>query len=126
MLAQMRALRARVWTAPATRAQGVGWLAGMVRLEQMHCCSEMTDRLNDETGILYIPKFREYGIRVLDGGSSFVLLRFCPWCGVEIPTSLRDEWFQTVEKLGLEPASDDLPREFLGDGWWTRGAGNRD
>jgi hypothetical protein len=25
-----------------------------------------------------------YGIRVLDGGSSFLMIQFCPWCGARL------------------------------------------
>jgi hypothetical protein len=42
----------------------------------------MAERISDEETIRYIAKFREYGVRVLDGGSSYVVLRFCPWCGL--------------------------------------------
>jgi hypothetical protein len=51
------------------------------RQSETHFCSDMADRIRDETAISYVPKFREYGISVLDGGSSFIVLRFCPWCG---------------------------------------------
>jgi hypothetical protein len=26
----------------------------------------------------------EYGIRVHDGGTSYVAIRFCPWCGTDL------------------------------------------
>jgi hypothetical protein len=52
---------------------------------------------DDETAIIYIQKFREYGIRVLDGGSSFIVINFCPWCGKNLPASLRDEYVESVE-----------------------------
>jgi len=85
----------------------------------MHCCEEMIGRLSDETAVIYVAKFREYGIRVADGGSSFIRLRFCPWCGVQLPGSLRDEWFEALERRGLEPHSEHLPPEFLSDSWWV-------
>jgi hypothetical protein len=85
----------------------------------MRCCSDMEDRIRDETAICYIPKFREYGVRVLDGGSSFIVLRFCPWCGAVLPKSLRDRWFVALEGLGLDPHGDDVPAGFLSDEWWT-------
>jgi len=54
-----------------------------------HCCERMN--LNDGEGaaILYISKFNEYGIPVLDGGSSYITLEFCPWCGTKLPPSKR-------------------------------------
>ena len=82
-----------------------------------HCCDQMTDRLADgETAIKYIPKFREYGIPVLDGGSSVIEIAHCPWCGSPLPGSLRDTWFDTVGDVENPPA------EFRTDAWW-RGRG---
>jgi hypothetical protein len=48
--------------------------------------------LNDGEGaaILYVEKFGEYGIPVLDGGTSYIILDFCPWCGAKLPISKRD------------------------------------
>jgi len=85
----------------------------------MHCCSDMEDRIGDETAVWYIPKFREYGIPVLDGGSSYIVLRFCPWCGAVLPLSLRDRWFEALEGRGLDTYGDDVPAGFLSDEWWT-------
>ena len=80
----------------------------------MHCCEEMdqaTTRV--EFGICYNPKFREYGIPILDGGSSVLLVKFCPWCGIRLPDSLRAEWFDRLEELGLEPEDEALPADLL-------------
>jgi hypothetical protein len=63
----------------------------------MHCCNAIADHLTDGTALVHVPKFREYGIRVLDGGSSFIILEFCPWCGTRLPESLRDRGFESVE-----------------------------
>jgi hypothetical protein len=41
----------------------------------------------------YHPTFDEYGIIVHDGGPSFVVIAYCPWCGVGLPESKRDRWF---------------------------------
>ena len=40
--------------------------------------------------VRYLPVFREYGLLIHDGGSSFVRIQFCPWCGSRLPESLRD------------------------------------
>jgi hypothetical protein len=68
--------------------------------------------------ILYIPKFREYGIKLLVGGSGFQEIKYCPWCGRALPKSLRDEWFTIMETLRLEPDSPDIPQKYLSDEWW--------
>ncbi len=31
--------------------------------------------------IHYVEETREYGIIIHDGGTSFTLIQFCPWCG---------------------------------------------
>ena len=81
----------------------------------------MVQHLEGEDKVfIYIPKFREYGIRVLNGGSSFLLIRFCPWCGKHLPESLRNEWFEKLEKLNLEPNSSKIPQELLSDAWWNK------
>lgn len=84
-----------------------------------HCCAEMNRHLIEgEVAVRYIGKFREYGILILDGGSSLQEIRFCPWCMCGLPMSLRDEWFEQVDALGLEPDSPDLPERYKTDAWW--------
>lgn len=39
--------------------------------------------------IYFSEKFDEYGIIVHDGGSSFSVISYCPWCGSKIPLSKR-------------------------------------
>jgi hypothetical protein len=64
-----------------------------------HCCERMNLHLNDGEGaaIRYVPEFDEYGIPVLDGGTSYIALNFCPWCGAKLPASKRDEYFDKLE-----------------------------
>ena len=73
----------------------------------MHCCARLTE---PELALVYVAKLREYGVRVLDGGSSYVTIQFCPWCGTRLPPSLRAEWFATLDGLGLEPGEEGVPR----------------
>jgi hypothetical protein len=76
--------------------------------------------LNDpDIPLDFIPKFREFGLRVLDGGDSFIGIDFCPWCGQKLPTSLRDEWFDQLEQRGIDPESEEMPSEFKNEGWYT-------
>lgn len=67
--------------------------------------------------ISYLPKFREFGIQI-DDGLVVQLIEFCPWCGHQLPTSLRDDYFDELERLGLEPESSDLPLDLRSDAWW--------
>lgn len=94
----------------------------------MHCCDEMRRHLENDCPVHpdrfdcpdclvnYIPKFREYGLIVHDGGSSVIGIQFCPWCGTRLQTSLRDRWFEELQKLGIEP--DDAPEEYRTDAWY--------
>ena len=52
----------------------------------------MKEHVEDEDRIiLYWSKFREYLIPIHDGGSSGIVILFCPWCGKKLPPSLRAE-----------------------------------
>jgi hypothetical protein len=84
-----------------------------------HCCEQMKASIeNSEIPIRYTPKFREYGIEILDGGTSKLDLCYCPWCGTKLPESLRDDWFDRLEELGVDPFSDAVPEIFQDDRWW--------
>jgi hypothetical protein len=86
----------------------------------MHDCDGMQVISAEKSGLVYIPKFREYGIRIFDGGSSFIVISYCPWCGEKLPVSLRSEWFRRIEELNLEPDSLELPIDFATDQWWKK------
>lgn len=82
-----------------------------------HCCLEMARHLeDDELHVTYLPKFREYGIDS-KGSSSFQLIQFCPWCGSELPGSLRNEWFDEIDRQGLDEDGP-LPKHLTTDEWW--------
>ncbi len=84
-----------------------------------HCCSMMSSNLaGGETAISYVPKFREYGISVLDGGLSYIVISHCPWCGAILPPSLREDWFNEIEARGFEVGDVAIPAEFTSDIWW--------
>lgn len=97
-----------------------------------HCCDEMTIRVNHrcvqhpdpfecpDNLIYYSLQFDEYGIIVHDGGSSYIEITYCPWCGRKLPESKRDKWFEELEKLGFEDPlfREDIPRPFQTDEWY--------
>lgn len=68
--------------------------------------------------LIYVSKFREFGIEYTDGGSSYQLIVFCPFCGERLPESLRDEWFDALERLDLEPEDPGVPSTYATDEWW--------
>jgi hypothetical protein len=84
------------------------------------CCSELKSHI--EGGDLYLhfdPKFREFGVRYSDDGMSLQLIKYCPWCGSTLPSSLRIEWFDELDSLGLDPDGD-IPAIYRTDEWWTK------
>ncbi|THD03159.1 hypothetical protein B1810_11315 [Panacagrimonas perspica] len=86
------------------------------------CCAAMSDAIADpQNPVVYIPKFREFGLRILDGGTSTSEIAYCPWCGARLPTSLRDAWFDELEKLGIDISSDvDVPARYRGADWYQQ------
>jgi len=69
-----------------------------------------------DTPIVYSKKFDEYGIKVIDGGSSSVKLEFCPWCGESLPKSKRGEWFNELERIGIvDPWTETIPEKYQTD-----------
>jgi len=86
------------------------------------CCENMFNNIySEDVVIVYIPRFREYGIRILDGGSSKIKIEYCPWCGKTLPKSLAEEWFAHLKKMGIEDSrSKHLPREYRSDAWWKK------
>ena len=81
-------------------------------------CARHPDRFDClDCLITHIPKFREYGIIVHDGGTSRMTIAFCPWCGLALPASERDRWFQELDARGIDPSTDDIPDEFTDERW---------
>jgi len=95
----------------------------------MHCCEIMRNAIDSkclehpnlddcpDNIIQFISKFNEYGIPIRDGGSSKITIKFCPWCGKKLPESMRDKWFNEMESRGIDPWSDDIPKEFETGEW---------
>jgi hypothetical protein len=76
--------------------------------------------VDSDIPIVFSAKFREYGISVLDGGSSYIVIQYCPWCGTRLPGSLRDKWISTIAELGFQPGDKGIPVEFLDDRWYQK------
>jgi len=76
-----------------------------------------------DTPIIHVKKFNEYGLKIFDGGSSYILIDFCPWCGERLPESRRDEWFDELEKLGIhDPMNESVPDKYRTDEWYKDGS----
>ena len=84
-----------------------------------HCCSDMAQALvDDDRTVVFVPKFREYGIPINDGGTSYKLIQYCPWCGQQLPSSLRNEWFDKMDEMSIDPADQDAIPEAYRDARW--------
>lgn len=91
-----------------------------------HMCEEMASEFDDPcVMIAYLPHVREYGIRRLKVGRpvdhqplAIYPIRYCPWCGRKLPSSLRVKWEGELAKRGLSPDSPDIPKTFLTERWW--------
>jgi phage gp36-like protein len=55
-----------------------------------HCCTKMTyyltfnkkgNQINYDSVVVFSRKGKSYGIPIHDGGSSFIEINWCPWCG---------------------------------------------
>jgi hypothetical protein len=67
----------------------------------------------------YDPRFREYSL-LLRGSGGLQLIRHCPWCGARLPDSLRDLFFDEMDRLGLDYPDDEPPGAYLTDAWWRQ------
>ena len=67
--------------------------------EQKHCCEDMIYYLKDEDYIVeYRPNYNEYVIPVHNDLDSGIIIIYCPWCGIKLPRSNRDEEEENEEK----------------------------
>jgi hypothetical protein len=69
--------------------------------------------------VIYYARFDEYSIPIRDGTRSVVRIQFCPWCGVRLPESKCDRWWDELEAMGFdEPYEQDIPDEYKSDEWY--------
>lgn len=75
--------------------------------------------------LVYSPTFREWGIPVRNQprfrADCQITVSHCPWCGVELPRSLRTEYFERMDELGVDDAlcsNRGVPVPYRSDAWW--------
>lgn len=85
----------------------------------------MNQAIEESKIVDYEPIFRNYGI--LYSTKRIKMLKFCPWCGVKLPTSLQKVIFDVIKKeFGIPRWDADLenctniPQEFKTDEWWKK------
>jgi hypothetical protein len=86
-------------------------------------CDQHPDRAEcHDLAIGYNDKFDEYSI--IKGHVSLTIA-YCPWCGIKLPPSQRDRWFDELAALGVDPWSDEMPEPYKSGQWFkpipTRG-----
>lgn len=89
------------------------------------CCETLVLNLKEKrTYIGYNEVFREIYLNRSDTRSVITIIFFCPWCGSKLPNSLRDKFFDTLEKeynietdIGEYKERKDIPTEFKSDEW---------
>jgi hypothetical protein len=82
-------------------------------------CADHPDRYDcPDALVVYVENLNEYGLIIHDGGRSYVVIAHCPWCGASLPDSKRDEWFERLEAMGLNPWTDEIPPEYESGAWW--------
>lgn len=86
-------------------------------------CSKLdynvSEKFNDfDKPVIYIRKFDEYGLKIFDGGTSSIIIAYCPWCGKKLPDSKREKWFDQIESLEIDPWSENIPSKYLTDEWY--------
>lgn len=94
-------------------------------MENNTYCIDQSLSLDNSKVIYYSSKFNEYGIPICDGkngiATSYILISNCPWCGKRLPESKRDEWFESLEKIGYDsPLDQNIPLEFKTSEWWDQ------
>jgi hypothetical protein len=95
-----------------------------------HLCQTMhfyIDRGSDSF-LGYSDRFREYFLwerRPSEGDLGIAQsISYCPWCGVKLPDSLRELWFDELwALLGedydlLEDTEGRVPADYLSGAWW--------
>jgi len=83
------------------------------------CCSDMEEAVKDsEHPLYYSGAYQEFGMQ-LAGQFEYSVLNYCNWCGIKLPESRRDEWFEKLEQQGIEPWEHDIPIHFLSSAWWS-------
>jgi hypothetical protein len=73
---------------------------------------------NDETAIVYRPRYREFGIPILDGATSVSVFKFDPYTGAALPANLRELRDAMLDGLGLTLEDDPVPETFGDERWW--------
>ena len=107
----------------STNLENKNFCCDRMKLSVTYQCShDGHDEWNCPDNLLhYNLVFDEYGLIIHDGGTSYITINFCPWCGEKLPEEKRDRWFDELEELGYEnPFEDPIPVEYKSDIWYKK------
>lgn len=97
-----------------------------MKQKKMHCCDLMEMFVADaKVPLKYYSILREYAL-LLKYSPAVQLIFYCPWCSQKLPISLRETYFDILEKEhGITPELDiqndpNIPEEFKSDEWWKK------
>ncbi len=85
------------------------------------CCDMMRNAVEeDDIPLYYQPRFRSWVLEQQDGLGTRWQIQHCPWCGIELPAALSEEWLAEASRRGIGPLAedDDLPADLRDDRWW--------
>ncbi|WP_341759046.1 DUF6980 family protein [Candidatus Tisiphia endosymbiont of Ptychoptera albimana] len=105
--------------------------------QMIWCCNKLHDESRElksknrkvEHSVIYDAAWRDFAIKCIycdiGGGNMLTEIMFCPWCGTQLPASLADTWYDTLEKEYniTDPTHHDrkkVPPEFKTDEWWKK------
>jgi hypothetical protein len=84
-----------------------------------HSCPGMVVALGrPDIPVEYWPHVREFVLVSEPGSSVGQMITYCPFCGAELPESLREELCDRLEALGLSLYDPRTPEPFESDAWW--------
>jgi hypothetical protein len=88
-----------------------------------HRCASMDFSIeHPNVPIDYDDRFREFFVKDAPGEAAMVFA-YCPFCGQPLPTSMRQDWFETLEQRGidvdiLEASAPRVPADMRDGAWW--------
>tara|TARA_B100000745_G_C20132989_1_gene388285 strand:- start:1229 stop:1687 length:459 start_codon:yes stop_codon:yes gene_type:complete len=89
----------------------------MAQYAEFYCEQHPDPKECHDAVIQYDEVFDEYSIPHGDGISQ-MMINNCPWCGVALPESKRDLWFDTLASMGYDdPWEQDIPGKFKSKQW---------
>lgn len=77
-----------------------------------HSCDQHRSVFDCPDTLIHRAQDGRHGIIVHDGGSSFIVMAFCPWCGAKLPNAEDDVGHRMIEAGEHEPMTPDEAERF--------------